>query len=209
MIKVHCEQRSEAWYSARSGRVTGTKFSDLLASKNTAAYRNLLADIVADIINENLEDEEGYVNEAMQRGIDLEPEARQMYCDLKSIVVDEIGFIIPDEDNKYHEWVGISPDGIIQSDNGMIEIKCPKKSTHLNYIVGGKLPSEYKHQVQGQLFVTGFDYCDFISYYPGLKPFIIRVYPDKELFTKFEEGLDCLIDDVKKMVESYNNYEHE
>jgi putative phage-type endonuclease len=204
MIKMLCEQKSEAWYAARSGRVTGTSFADLMAAKTTAAYRNLIADIAADIINPDLESEESYTNAAMLRGIELEPEARKMYAEMNEIEVEQVGFIIPDEDNKYHEWIGVSPDGLPGS--GLIEIKCPNKSTHLYYIQKNVLPSEYRHQVQGQLFVTGLEFCDFISYYPGLKPFIIRVLPDKELFTKFELELDILIKEVKILMSSYIEY---
>ena len=207
MIKILCEQKSEAWYAARNGRVTGTSFADLMATKTTAAYRNLIADIAADIINPELEDEPTYQNETMTRGIELEPEARKMYEEMNGVEIEQVGFVIPDEENKYHEWIGVSPDGM--NGSGMIEIKCPKKSTHLYYIQKNVLPSEYKHQVQGQLFVTGLEYCDFISYYPGLKPFIIRVFPDIELFKKFETELDVLISEVNALISNYNKYEIE
>jgi hypothetical protein len=99
----------------------------------------------------------------------------------------------------------VSPDGLT-SDNGMIEIKCPKRSTHWYYLMNGKLPSEYRFQVQGQLFVTKLDYCDFISFYPNLKPFIVRVYPDLELFKKFEVELDLLIITVQEYIKKYESY---
>lgn len=90
----------------------------------------------------------------------------------------------------------------------MIEIKCPLMKTHLGYIEDNKLPSEYRYQVQGQLFVTGFDYCDFISYVEGMKPFIIRVEPDKALFLEFQKRLNVLIEQVKNKIELYNKYDY-
>jgi putative phage-type endonuclease len=208
MIKIICEQKSEAWFTARLGRVTGTGCKDMMAAKTTATYKNLIADIASEIITNSGEDEEGYTNEWMQRGIDLEPEARKTYELLFDCKIEQVGFITPDEDNEYSEWIGISPDGLT-NDNGMIEIKCPKKSTHMHYISSGKLPSEYKWQVMFQLYVTGLNYCDFISYYPGLKPFIVRVFPDKETFNLIENELDLLIIEVKKLIESYNKYDYE
>lgn len=205
MIKLNMEQKSEAWHNARLHRVTGTSFKDLMATKTTAGYNNLIADIAAEIVCDVADDGENYENEWMLRGTELEPLARQMYENLFGCTIEQVGFVIPDKENKYHKWVGVSPDGLT-SDNGMIEIKCPKRSTHWYYLINGKLPSEYRYQVQGQLFVTGLDYCDFISFHPDLKPFIIRVEPDLELFKKFEIELDLLIETVCACVKRYNEF---
>jgi len=90
----------------------------------------------------------------------------------------------------------------------MIEIKCPKRSTHMKYITNDKLPSEYRWQVQGQLFVTGLKYCDFMSYYPDLKPFIIRVFPDEKDFEMIRKELDIFIGEVVKNSDIYNKYDY-
>jgi hypothetical protein len=114
---------------------------------------------------------------------------------------------MPDEDHKYHDWIGISPDGLTP-DNGMIEIKCPLPKTHLEYIEIGKLPLDYRCQVQGQLFVTDYEYCDFMSYVQGMKPFIVRVYPELELMKEFEKRLDIVISEVQKKLEVYKYYDY-
>ena len=45
-----------------------------------------------------------------------------------------------------------------------------KKSTnHLKYLIDNKLPTEYKSQVQGGLYISEREYCDFISYHPLFK----------------------------------------
>ena len=205
MIKLLIEQGSEAWHQARLGRVTGTRFKDLMAAKTTAAYNNLVADIAAELLTEYDEEESGYENEWMIRGKELEPEARKLYEELFECEVEQVGFVTPDEGNTFHEWIGVSPDGIVG--DGITEFKCPKRSTHIGYIESGGLPSEYRWQVMGQLYVTGAKWCDFMSYYPGLKPFIIRVYPDPALFAQIEKELALLIVKVKEKIEKYNNYE--
>ena len=201
MIKYNIEQKSEAWFEARAGRVTGTRFKELVAGKSTKTYKDLVNSIAAEIITHKIE--ESYTNAIMERGIEMEPFARKEYENLMDVEVEEVGFIIPDEGHKYHEWIGISPDGLT---NGLAEIKSPLMKTHIGYIEANKLPSEYRYQVQGQLFVTELPYCDFISYYPGMKLFVFRVVPDLELFSRFEERLDELIVDVKAKLEIYNNY---
>jgi len=204
MIILNIEQRSEAWYDARCGRVTGTRFGDLVAGESTKTYKSLISDIACEIITGR--QETGYVNAAMEHGIETEPEARAEYETVIGTKVTEAGFIMRDEIDKYHDWVGISPDGL--TPDGMIEIKCPLMRTHLEYIEGGKMPTDYRYQVQGQLFVTGLPYCDFVSYVEGMKPFIIRVFPDEELFTEFEKRLDKLIIDVTEKLNKYHKYDY-
>ena len=204
MIKHMMEQRSEAWFDVRLGRITGTGFASLMAAKTTAAYKNLIANVVAEIITREAETID-FTTADMQHGIDTEPEAAEYYSSLLGVKLYEVGFVTPDEDNKYSEWVGVSPDRLIQ-DGGILEIKCPKRSTHLYYIQSGKLPSTYKWQVYGQLYVMGAKYCDFMSYVKGLKPFIIRVYPNTEIFAEIEKELDIFVIKVKEMLKAYNNY---
>ena len=177
-----------------------------MSKEDTVSYKDLLANIACEIITGKAEDT--YVNAVMEAGIETEPEARMDYEILFGTEIKQVGFIIPDEDHKYHDWIGISPDGLTV-DNGMIEIKCPLAKTHFGYIeskLSYMLPSDYRYQVQGQLFVTGFDYCDFISYCKGMKLFVVRVYPDKDLFAEFEQKLDKAIDQIKVKIERYNKY---
>jgi putative phage-type endonuclease len=206
MIILNIDQQSEAWFAARCGRVTGTRFGSLVAGESTKEYKNLITNLACEMITGKME--ETYSNAIMEYGIETEPEARREYESLFEVEVKTAGFIIPDEDHKYAEWIGISPDGLLP-ESGMLEIKCPLMRTHLEYIEANKLPAEYRHQVQGQLFVTGFKYCDFMSYVPGMKSFIIRVTPDQELFTEFERRLDVLIQQVNKKLEIYKSYNYD
>jgi putative phage-type endonuclease len=203
MIIHNIEQGSEAWFEARCGRVTGTRFKSLMMAETTQGYKDLVSNMVCEIITGRME--ETYSNAAMEHGVETEPIARAAYEALFDVEVKTVGFVTPDEDHKYHEWIGVSPDGII--DDGLIEIKCPKMITHLGYIADDKLPSEYRHQVQGQLFVTGAAWCDFVSYVEGMKLFVVRVFPDKEMFKEFEERLDSVIKRVISKLESYKGYE--
>lgn len=206
MITYNIEQRSEAWHEARCGRVTGTRFKNLVSKETTDSYKDLVTNIACEIITGAAE--ETYVSPAMQYGIDTEPEARREYETITDVTVTQAGFVIPDEEHKYHNWIGISPDGLLP-DDGILEIKCPLASTHFEYIERGVLPSEYRYQVQGQLFVTGFKYCHFMSYVPGMKPFIIEVLPDAELFELFNQRLDKLIIEVQEKLTKYQNYKYD
>ena len=205
MIILNIEQDSEAWYAVRCGRVTGTRFASLVSGESTKGYKDLVNNIVCEMITGKME--ETYSNAIMEKGIETEPIARHEYELIFETEVKTAGFIMPDEDTKYHEWIGISPDGLLEND-GILEIKCPLMKTHLEYIEAGRLPADYRHQVQGQLFVTGFKYCDFMSYVNGMKPFVIRVEPDPVLHAEFEKRLDVLIEQVQNKLLTYQNYNY-
>ena len=65
----------------------------------------------------------------------------------------------------------------------MVQIKCPTLAVHVGYLLAGKLPTDYFQQVQGELLVTGRQWCDFVSYYPNMNALLIRIYPDP-IFTE-------------------------
>jgi len=87
----------------------------------------------------------------------------------------------------------------------MVEIKCPLLKTHLRYLLDGKLPLDYFQQVQGSLYITGFDEWDFMSFYPGIKPFI-RIKPFIITVTRNEDfikNLDAALDEFCFQVIKY------
>jgi putative phage-type endonuclease len=203
MIKVLIEQDSEAWHQLRLGRITATRFRVMMSDTSTKGYKDLITELAGEILTG--QSEETYMNDVMRRGKELEPEARAYYADIFGDV-EQVGICLPDEGDEFHEWIGISPDGLT---DGVLEIKCPMIKAHLNYIEGNRLPAEYRWQVMAQLYVTGLPYCDFMSYYPGLKPFIIRVYPDDEAFGQITERLQETILKVKSKIETYNKYDYD
>lgn len=200
MITIEIEQGSEAWFQNRLGRVTGTRFKALMSGESTQTFKDLITTLTGEILSSEIE--ETYSNAIMERGKELEPIARKEYENIFEYEVKEIGFILPDENEFYFDYVGYSPDG------EKLEIKCPLIKAHLNYIEKNKLPNEYKWQVQGGLFVTKWDYMDFMSYFPNLKPFIIRVLPDLEMHKAIEDRLKIAINLIKEKIENYNKYDY-
>lgn len=197
------EQRSNAWHSIRLGRFTGTRMGSLLSAKSTAKYQDAIFDVVSEIITSDYS--EIRVTEDMQNGIDTEPLARNEYECLFGVDVKEVGFITPE--NEFSDWIGISPDGLING-NGLLEIKCPKAKTHLGYIKSNKMPTIYYPQVQSQLYVSGREWCDFMSFVENMKPFIVRVHPDAEFFALLEKELRIAIDMVKATLDYYEKYNY-
>jgi len=128
--------------------------------------------------------EQGYISFAMQQGLDREAEARTAYEFIRDVEVKQVGMVYKDERKDRL----CSPDGLL--DGKGLEIKCPLLKTHLRYLLDGKLPLDYFQQVQGSLYITGFDEWDFMSFYPGIKPFITTVTRNEDFIKKLDTALD-------------------
>lgn len=162
---VTTEQRTPEWHQARVAMLTGTCASDMLAtikSGEAAARRDLRARLVAERLSGQSQ-EDGYVSKEMQRGSDLEADAICAYELARDVVVQPVGFLA------HHELsAGCSPDGQINQFEGLIEVKCPKTATHIGYLRSQKVPTAYLHQITHNLWITGAQWCDFVSFDPRL-----------------------------------------
>jgi putative phage-type endonuclease len=183
------EQRSPEWFQARLGVPSASAFGRVITpgGKPSTQADGYLNKLVAEILTGKSEYQE--VNEAMQRGTDLEPEARQYY-ELIAGPVQEVGFCIHDD------GFGCSPDGFVGED-GLLEIKCPLAHTHVEYLIDDAIPGIYIPQVQGQLLVTGRKWCDFLSYHPDMKPLLVRVERDEKFIATLHKLLVDLVDKIK------------
>lgn len=172
MIKHFMEQGSPEWHAIRRGKVTGTSLISVIGQKSQPM--KLMDEIIAEDVSGMSDDEDGYVSDDMQRGIDLEPVARDAYADLVGFEVEQVGFL------QSERWpnLGVSPDGLI-ADYGALSCKCPKTKTHVRYIREGVLPKEYLPEILCLFLVHDkLFWVDFISYDPrfSVKPeFIVRV----------------------------------
>lgn len=137
--------------------------------------------------------EESYQNNNMIRGQELEAEARQLYSLATGEEVKQVGFCLSD-------GYGCSPDGLV-GEKGLLEIKCPTMAIHIGYLLADTLPVGYKQQIQGQLLVTGREWCDFLSYYPGIKPLIVRVERDEKFLIALKVELQLFCEELKKVIE--------
>lgn len=191
-MKQHkVEQNTPEWMELRRGKFTASSFADLFTKETTAAYQKAIYRVVFERLTG--EQPELFSNEYMQRGHELEPFAVKSYEMETFQTVEPGGFF------ELNEWIGASPDGLVGSD-GLLEIKCPAYNTMIEYLLKGKLPSQYKWQVQGQLYVTGRKWVDFMSYHPKLKPLIIRVDRDEDMIKDLEAILEQSITKVETII---------
>jgi len=184
------EQNSEEWMDLRRGKFTCSTFGNLFMAKNTAGYRNTIYQVIFERLTG--ETPESFSGNWMERGHEFEADAKETYELLTFNKVSNGGFV------ELTEWVGGSPDGFINP--GLVEIKCPKYSTMIDYLVSRKLPKIYEKQVQGQLYVTGAEWCDFMCYHPKLKPLIIRIERDETMITEIKSKLEESIEKAKSII---------
>lgn len=172
------EQGSHEWLMARCGLITASRFKDVMGrvknGSRNADGKKYLIEIIAERLTGN--PAEHFVNPAMKWGTEMEPRAREAYCRTTGRTVDQIGFV-------RHPTLpaGASPDGIIDVE-GLLEIKCPTTATHLATLMNG-MDEEHQCQIQGQMWVTGMMWADFVSYDPrlpiGMDLYIQRVPRDE------------------------------
>lgn len=189
MIISEFAQGTDEWMQERVGIPSASSFDKVftMAGKPSAQAEAYMNTLVAEYFLG--EKESIYQTDAMARGIELEAQARAAYEFVNEVDVLEVGFCFKDDER----LVGCSPDALVSYD-GLLEIKCPKASTHVGYLLAGKLPSTYWNQVNGQIWVTGREYCDFISYYPGLPNFEIRVEREQKTMDMIENEVNAFIE---------------
>lgn len=188
------EQRSPEWFALHVGKPSAGSMNKIITSTGKASSQRheylhrLAGERVLGTVEQN-----GLNTVWTRRGTELEPEARSVYAMENEVEVEEVGFITDDQ-GRY----GCSPDGLILPNKGL-EIKCPSLSVFVGYVLGGKLPTEYKVQVQASLFITGFEQWDFFAYYPDMKPFQLTVEPDLKFHEILREELERFCDDLDRV----------
>lgn len=194
------EQRSYDWIQERVGHATASRFKDVMAKLKSGGPAQARKDYMSELVCEMLTGQpvNKFTNAAMAWGTETEPEARQAYMIATGNEVDEVSFI------KHRTLrAGASPDGIVNLE-GCLEIKCPTSMTHMDTLIEGVVPEHHKAQIQGQMWITGYQWCDFVSYDPrmpkGLDMFIQRVPRDNFYIAELELEVSVFLKEVDERV---------
>lgn len=183
------EQGSAEWKAARVGSLGASQIADALATTRSgfAASR---ANVMSTLIVERLTGQpvETFVNDAMRRGTEKEPDARIAYEFAHGVTVVQCGLFRHPTLTGTHA----SPDGLI-GDDGSAEIKCPNTATHVETLLTEKVPEKYIKQIQWQMACAGRSWTDFISYDdrtpPELRLFVKRINRDDAMIANMEKEI--------------------
>lgn len=193
---IRCEQGGAEWFDARMGVPTGSRFCDIVSPtgkpRSGLTPRRYLMELLGERLT--LQPADHHETDAMRRGTELEPKAREWYSFATGRAVEQVGFVKTD----CGRW-GVSPDGLMP-DRGL-EIKCPLTPTFLEIAESGKLPDDHFIQVQAGLWVTRLPAWDYVIWTDtrGLSPVIITVEPSTDVFAGFNKALPEFCDTLDAM----------
>jgi putative phage-type endonuclease len=199
---VDCEQNSAKWIWARTGRITASRICDLMATLKrggeAASRRDYRAELIAECLTGNAENR--YVSKEMRYGREQEPFARTAYEIKTGNIVDQVGFVF----HPRLAFSGASPDGLIREDGGL-ELKCPKTTTHLAYMAAGTVPKEYESQMLWNMACAEREWWDFASFDARLpeklRLFIVRMPRDEVRIGEIEREVMALKDEIDTICE--------
>lgn len=197
---IDAPQRSEEWRSARLGRLTGSRASDMLAKlkdpkAEAAGRRNLRVQLVLERLTGRCQ-ESGYCSPAMQQGTDREVDAVALYEAVTGELLTKTGFL-----SHNTLMVGVSLDGHVGDFEGIVELKCPIPATHLDYLRTGTVPGEYHKQIVHGLWISGAQWCDWLSYNPDfpapLDKKLVRVERNEQEITSYALAAALFLSEVQ------------
>jgi len=195
---IAAPQGTPEWLQARAGAITASCFADAVSvlSRNsgekkagdpTDASDKYAGDVAIERISGKPygEPPRAWV---LERGHIMEAAARVVYETRFGLIAQESGIVKTDDD-----WFGYSTDGLVD-DDGLIEIKCPVDSNKIMAMFNTGDTSEYDHQIQGGMWITGRQWCDFLMYVPDLETvgndlYVKRIYRDEQFIEKLETDL--------------------
>lgn len=191
-VAVEAETRLQSecklWTQLRKPRLTASRFREACFVRGDSTAQALATRIL-----------KGTPQTAeMKRGLELEPEILRQYSDHCDVSVTQCGFIIhPDAPH-----LGASPDAKVFDPSemppfGLAEVKCCDVGNvalvkHLATSKGQaslKRTHKYYYQVQGQLALSGLQWCDFVT--DTHTDFTVeRIYRDEEIIQSMRQKLD-------------------
>lgn len=205
LVILDCDQNSPEWLAARRGMPTASRFADILAKGQGITRRKYLYTLAGEILTG--ECAESYSNPHMERGHEMEADARNLYAFDRDADPKLVGFMWRDGCAGRHA-AGCSPDALL-GDAGMLEIKSKLPHLQLEVLERDTLPPEHKAQVQGQLWVSGREWCDFVSYWPRLPLFVTRVERDEPYIETLAQAVADFCGELNALVTKYSPQELE
>jgi hypothetical protein len=197
---IDCEQSSPEWYAARLGLPTASMFATVMAKGKdggaSATRKTYMHKLAGEILTGDMM--EGFTNDHMQRGKDMEAEARQTYAFIHGAKPQQVGFVV-------NGRKGASPDSLL-GDSGMLEIKTKLPHLMIDCILKDEFPVEHKAQCQGALWVAEREWIDIAVYWPKMPLFVKRAYRDADYIQKLSDAVDKFNEELDEVVDRIRRY---
>ena len=192
IIETSFEQGDTEWHEARLKSIGSTGISKIITSRGerSKSRDDYLIDKASQIITG--QKKQIFQTYEMLWGHTYEPESRSLFEFIHGIELSQCAMIFKDDSRRWH----ISPDGFNEGIRIGFETKCPQLKEFEKTVDGGKLPTKHILQVQSGLALTGWDTWGFMSFFPGLKPFIIEVKRDERLISIIRAEVNLFLKDL-------------
>ena len=175
------EQGSKEWHDLRKTKITATDSCVIMGASPWKTKLQLYHEKISDTNTT-------YKNQYMQRGLELEPIARELFniktgWDMKPTIL-------------VKDWAMASLDGRDASVGCIVEIKCPGEKDHA-LAIQGKIPPHYYPQIQHQIYVAQVQFAFYFSF-DGVDGVIVEVKRDDDYIANMVQEelkfLKCLQD---------------
>lgn len=196
----NCQQSTPEWFSCRMGIPTASMFGTVMAKGKdggaSLTRKTYLYKLAGEIITG--EPAENYSNDHMERGKQMEAEARDIYAFVTDLIPQQVGFI-------RNGAKGCSPDSLI-GNSGVLEVKSKLAHLTIECLLRDEFPPEHKAQCQGALWVSEREWVDIAVYWKGLPLFIKRAGRDDTYIQKLSEAVDVFNEELAGIVDRVRQY---
>lgn len=179
-------QGTPEWAAARLGIPTASNFAAIRAKGEGKTRRSYMMKLIGEIMTG--EPSENFTNSHMERGHEMEPDARNLYAFRLDVEPVQVGFI-------RNGRKGASPDSLVGT-NGMSEIKTKLPHLQAEVLLADRVPPEHLAQCQGNLWVAEREWIDFVSYWPRMPLFVKRVYRDEAYIKMLSSDVDAFLNEL-------------
>ena len=148
------------WNNIRAGKWTASSAAKIMGALTTQGLKDLIKDVAWGRVYG--ETDAGFTSKAMDRGHEIEPQARDWFAFDRDVVVEEVGFV----EHARIPHVGWSPDGLHSGRKRGLEVKSLLHKAWMDVQDEMTVPSEYRWQCKFACFVGELDGLDFLAYHP-------------------------------------------
>lgn len=197
-----CEQGTQEWHELRQGIVTGTTLASALGSAKV--QETLMYELISQRMTEPQIADIGSSN--VKRGQELEPLAVKAAIEKTGYEFTTTGMLISEDIKGF----GFSPDAVLMKDGvvvGGLETKCPTSKKHVEYLITGGVPKEYKYQVRAPFLMSDdIEFWVFASFDDRNyeKPLYLHTVEKKDV-TGIEEDRQKLKEYLAKVEQVYTD----
>jgi hypothetical protein len=194
------DQGTDEWLGLRLGIPTASNFSMIVRGSESVTRDEYMMKLAGEILT-GAPAEGKLITAAMQRGNDMEAEAREHYARTNfGGEVERIGFMRRKMPSG--RYVGASPDGLLAKRTGGLEIKTMAPHLMIKRLVNGAgMPPEHRWQVHGTMMVGELDHVVLTLFYRGM-PFAPKftIKRDEAMVKEISDAVEVFDHELHQLV---------